>query len=234
MRRNSAVIAVVDESIEYAKYISGLIDEIFEHPEIRVFHDEKSVMEDSGHYDMAFLDAQMDNKYNLLKNMYDKTGYFVFLSKNSDPLLEVFGYKTIGFLMKQCGETEIRKSLEKLYRRYLSELIHIHCNGGDVSLRVPEIGYACVVDRKLEIHLKNGTVLKASHFAVKNLLALLPQRVFCMVDRAVLVNLAWVEEMRKESVTLVNGRTLFISRRLQSDVYEKWTALLEEHHSQIR
>ena len=174
-------------------------------------------MQESTHYDLAFLDIQLENMNGLqlakLIRRHDSTMILVFTTGETGYVLNGYEVSAFRYLLKPLKERDIKDTLTKanrLMETTKKEAVVIDC--GDVSRRIlkNDIQYIEVDNHHIILHLKDETIrFKAK---LKDFEPQFKEPQFCKCHRSYIVNLHYVNKISRDGLSINDEKTLPISR----------------------
>lgn len=171
--------------------------------------------------DVLLLDIEMDYVNGIkIKELLEKTDastYIIFITNHSEYMQEAFGRNVISFLQKPVTIHEIERCLNKA--AYLKKDYFTIAIDEKVSIRCKDILYLCIEQKYTICHSLNGnnfSTRKPLHEFEKELSEL----GFCMIQRSYIINLKYVQKIKKHEILLSSGQTFPISRRHYQHVLE--------------
>ena len=185
----------------------------------------EELLEYPGRYDLLFLDIDMspgmDGIRTGLEIKREREEYkIIMLTNQKHRMKEAFRLNVIYFLEKPVKDFEFVEAMEDYlsYRIGHGEL-EILIGNAKVMISEREIVYAFSKGGYLKLELKNregrfwGTV---ADFTKK-----LDPKLFCRCHRSYIVNLQHVKSCRKNSLIMVNGKEIPVSRDLHAEVEQR-------------
>lgn len=134
------------------------------------------------------------------------TGYAEFMSRS-------FDVEAMHYLLKPVNEEKLQECLDRVLNRNIQE-IKIPFETADqirISLPPSQICYLEACKHQCILYTKEEPYqLKTSITATCDLLS--EEQVFIKCHRSYIVNLRWIKEIRKNEITLDDGRILPVSR----------------------
>lgn len=223
-RKDEFHIAVVDDNVQYGKYICGLIESISDVYCADGFSDSACVMDCGLHYDLMILDVEIgkENGIEQAERLSLQTDYIVYLTSHSECVMDAFGYKTVGFLTKNLAEDILKEKLKKICDEYLEKAVHFITDYGQVSVRMSSILYITVENRKMYCYLRNGKEFIVRDLTLSKLMNMLDRQMFVQTDRSTVVNLDCIISIDGLELRLCDQTVLYISRRLKNNVHKEW------------
>lgn len=223
-------IAICDDEQSQLEYVHVLVQEwsmknniqtdlrLFKSAEEFWFAYEKDV------FDIVILDIQMNGQNGMdlareLRRFQDNVG-IIFLSGFTDFLSEGYEVDAVRYLLKPVDKEKLfsalsavlQKSKEKNDRKVLFPLA-----AESIAIYESEIFYTEAFSHSTKLVTKGGFL--ELPLGIGDVESMLSSDKFYKVHRSYLVNLSAIKQIRKYELTLDNGDTVPVSRRLFSDVH---------------
>ncbi len=178
-------------------------------------------------FDILFLDIDMPNISGLevAKKLREKGSdiILIFISAHEQYVFESIEYSPFRYIRKNKISEELPLAMKAAFTRLENEKdrnIIIKTDDGEVRLYHSEIMYYEIEDRRLNIHLSDGTNL-LTWKTIKELLKEMNDEKFIKLHSGCVVNVKYISEFSSYDVTLDNGERLIVSRRRIKDVKEE-------------
>lgn len=225
-------IAVVDDSREDAQHIVTYLEQFQVEKnvffQIKVFHASFDFLEEyHGEYDVIFLDIEMPgcNGMEVAKEIRtrDQAVGIIFVTSMAQYAIEGYEVNAIDFMVKPVRYFNFATKLEKALRFFQihkQQDILIHGKHGVYRLAASEIIYIekdrdyLVFQTQQDIFRERGSIKE-----IKKRLGELP---FSECTSGCLVNLSYVKRIGKDSIFLMSGMELPLSRRLKKQFSEEY------------
>ena len=150
----------------------------------------------------------------------------------NDEIYKILDLKIFNFVRKSHFKVEIGPILDLLVNNF-NELIKYYTfpiDENSISLKLYEILYFEVLNRSVIIHTKNESYT-TTHRSLKDIPINLTENNFYEIYRGIMVNFNQIKDVKDNSITLMNGKDLFISRRRVrefNEIYIKFLTLRKE------
>ena len=171
--------------------------------------------------DVLFLDIKMKKVSGIkIKEILEKTDastYIIFITNHSEYMPEAFGRNVISFLQKPVTIHEVERCLSKA--AYLKKDFFPIAIDEKVSIRCKDILYLCVEQKYTICYSLDGnsfSTRKPLYEFEKELSTL----GFCMIQRSYIINLKYIQKIKKYEITLSTGQSFPVSRRYYQHVLE--------------
>lgn len=169
--------------------------------------------------DVLFLDIKMKKISGIeIKDILERTDastYIIFITDHIEYMQEAFGRNVISFLRKPVTMHEIERNLYKA--AYLKKDYFTIAIDEKVSIRCKDILYLCVEQKYTICYLPDG-----SSFSTRKPLYEFNEELsplgFCMIQRSYIINLKYVQKIKKHEITLSTGQNFPVSRRYYQHV----------------
>ncbi|WP_455715968.1 LytR/AlgR family response regulator transcription factor [Anaerosporobacter sp.] len=188
-------------------------------------------------FDLFFLEVVFDKGNDGIElarkiREQNQTAEIVFITYRLDKAYQAFEVNALRYLPKPLEKEGLIRTLElflKNRKEKSSKLIIL--NQGQKFLNIPysKIVYFETLDRKLKVITTNKT------YIVDNKINEIEQRLedceFFRIHKSYLINLAYVKEHDRSTVTLLNGDVAYISRLKTKQFKEKYQVFIQSRTS---
>ena len=144
----------------------------------------------------------------------------VFVSAHEQYVFESIEYNPFRYIRKNRIEKELYQSIKAAVAFLKSQnekIIVIKTDVGDVKVKPSEIMYYETENRKVLIHLRDGT----DYFiwkTIKELMYEMSNESFIYIHSGCVANTKYISEFSSYDITLDNGKRLIASRRRRKDI----------------
>ena len=205
--------------------LKDILSEDMENPEISSFTGGRQLLEavrSSGGFDLYILDVYIPDMNGMeiaatLRMMKD-SGYIIFLSSSLEYAVQSYDVEAFYYFLKPIDRDKfarvIRKAAEKIEQNDHSDTLHIPTQDGVRTVRVPDVAYVTVEDRRVKYVLRDGRFLFGRTVRGKfreEVAGLKKYPVFLECGVSMMVNAAMIDAIDGESVLLSNGELLYTS-----------------------
>lgn len=215
-------IGICDDEPIFIKHIAGQIREILSAVNIPcAIHTFQSLQELQAHMHRASLDLlildillEKENGMDFAKELR-KIGNdisIIFVTSSMDFVLDGYTVEPSGYLVKPVEPDRLAKTLLGAYKKYRNRQVVIETPTQTLCLNLKEILYLEIMDKKLSIHMLDGSVLEAQ-IPLNLLLKKLPQEQFVQCHRSYVVSLPAVRSIRRYMIELKNHENIPVSKR---------------------
>lgn len=177
-------------------------------------------------YDFLFLDIESENKNGIEIGIQIKEEFpdlHIILTSAYKEYLED-GYKTKAdrFFVKPIQESLFKTEMKQLLLSYNKEE-PVFYDPKVSNFRIPykTIVYIEYIDRYTYIHLSNHKILKTK-YKMYEWLEILKNLYFAQSYKSILINLNYVDEIKKKDVVLEDGFLLPLSKHFHKPFEQKW------------
>ncbi len=178
--------------------------------------------------DILFLDIRMYqvSGMDIAKHIRDMDDdlCIIFISNMTQYALEGYRVHAFDFLVKPFDYEFFKKVFSLACRRMerrKNNTIHIKNDSGLFSLQISRILYAETLDHKLLLHTEQKDVI--CYISLGQLEKKLADSNFFRCHQSFLINLAWVTELRKDSVQMKGGDIVPVSRHRRKEFIQAMT-----------
>lgn len=173
--------------------------------------------------DILFLDIELLQKNGIevgtfiREELEDMDTHIVYISSKESYAMQLFRIQPLDFLIKPISSEKLREVLERSMKRKKSAELCFEYQKGGLFVRVPvkEILYFMSMDKKILIIKRNGQ--EEFYGRLKNLPEQLPAG-FLMIHQSYIIHQECVSEYSYESVKMMNGDILSISKPYRKEV----------------
>ncbi len=219
-------VAICDDQELYLKKVRSQIEKfsiLNSHPvEISVFNNAKNLIKSNKekHFDILFLDIKMPeiSGFELAKSIKNNKNEIIFFTNNSELVFESFEFKPFGFIRKQYLEKELLACLNRYYKEIEMNAAKIQVNfKHDVfEIRVSDILYLESYSHTLTFYLRCEKEVEIRD-NISNWVDRLESYGFIRINVGILVNYRAIIKNDKNTITLINGKMLPVSRSKVSE-----------------
>lgn len=189
------------------------------------------------HYDMIFLDIQMDgmNGIETAKVLRERKeeAVLIFITGLKDYVFEAFDVAAFHYLLKPVQEEKFAEVFERAImeaekqkqRNDEPEQLFIRKRGRSIKLDKPQILYIESRQRKVVIHMLQDTL---EIYATMNGLEKELGEQFYRCHRGYLVNLSRITGYTGDTITLCNGEDIFLAREKYNEFVKVYMRYLRD------
>ena len=177
-------------------------------------------------YEFLFLNIKLENKNGIelgIQNKEEFPNLHIILTYAFKEYLEN-GYKTKAdrFFVKPIQESLFKTEMKQLLLSYnKKEPVFYDPNVSNFRIPYKTIVYIEYIDRNTYIHLSNHKILKTK-YKMYEWLELLKNLYFAQSYKSILINLNYVDEIKKKDVVLEDGFLLPLSKHFHKSFEQKW------------
>ena len=193
--------------------------------EIRVYTSPLKMLEEANELNVLFLDIEMPELDGIEAGErlmeVNPSCKVVLATSRIDRFKDAFRIKALRFVTKPYDRDEIKDALYASLDMAIGEhTVEIFLNRICYKVKEKDIRYIRAFNGYVEIIVSKGVYRKDT--SLDALEETFDKRLFCRIHRQYLVNLKYIESHKKDSV-IVNGETLPISKRRQTDFMCQYT-----------
>lgn len=197
--------------------------------EIDVWYSGESVQNDLQkgiELELLFLDIELIQNNgiavgNFIRNeLEDMQTHIVYISSKESYAMQLFKVQPLDFLIKPVTTEQIKEVLIRSVKHKRSTDTYFEYQKGNSVFRIPikDIAYFTSMDKKIVIVKKDGE--EEFYGKLKNIAENLPVE-FIMIHQSYIINQVYVREYSYETVKMVNGENLNISKPYRKDTRRK-------------
>jgi DNA-binding LytR/AlgR family response regulator len=216
--------------------IQALFVEISTECEIEVWYDGESLENDLKKgvgLDILFLDIELLQKNGvevgafIRDEMGDTELHIVYISSKQGYAMELFKMQPLDFLVKPVSGQKLKEVITRSMRRKKYAESCFEYQKGSQIFRIPvkEIIYFMSMDKKILMVKKDGQ--EEFYGKLKNVIRQLPVG-FLMIHQSYVIHQEYVSEYSYESVKMMNGDVLSVSKPYRKEVRAKVKQYLKE------
>lgn len=197
--------------------------------EIDVWYSGESVQNDLQkgiELELLFLDIELIQNNgiavgNFIRNeLEDMQTHIVYISSKESYAMQLFKVQPLDFLIKPVTTEQIKEVLIRSVKHKRSTDTYFEYQKGNSVFRIPikDIAYFTSMDKKIVIVKKDGE--EEFYGKLKNIAENLPVE-FIMIHQSYIINQVYVREYSYETVKMVNGENLNISKPYRKETRRK-------------
>ena len=213
-------ITICDDDKKMCRFLSDMIskklDSLHEPHTIACHTGAAGLLASSLDMDLLFLDIRMPGTggISLAKQLrqHNFSGAIIFVTMLKDYMLDAFEVEAFDYLCKPVDEIRLENSLKRFLKRRNSQgeaNLFIHTANWCRTVRLCDIYYCEVINRKIYLHTADGTI--DYYGRLKEVERQLDER-FIKCHRSYIVNLTFLQEYSGGQILLKNGSRIPASR----------------------
>lgn len=179
-------------------------------------------------FSLIFLDIEMPeiDGYELAKNIkiINPETYIIFVSGHDNFVFQSYEYEPLWFIRKSEVEEMIPKAIDKFIQKtkHLSQKLQYRSDYKIITIYTKNILYIEGSMHTLTIHMINDSIDSFKVYGtIKKEENRLQNQTFLRIHRNYLVNMKFVEVVEENTLLLVNGERLPVSKERKAQVKEK-------------
>lgn len=197
--------------------------------EIDVWYSGESIQNDLQkgiELDLLFLDIELVQENGItvgkfIRNeMEDMQTHIVYISSKERYAMQLFKVQPLDFLIKPVSVEQLKEVLMRSVKQKSRPDAYFEYQKGNSVFRIPikDIAYFTSMDKKIVIVKKDGE--EEFYGKLKNIAENLPVE-FIMIHQSYIINQVYVREYSYETVKMVNGENLNISKPYRKETRRK-------------
>ena len=216
--------------------IQRLSAELLTKFEIEVWYSGESLecdLKKGAELDIIFLDIELLQKNGIeigtfiRDEMEDTDTHIVYISSKQGYAMELFKMQPLEFLVKPISAVRLKEVLERSMKRkkYAESCFEYQRGSRIFRVSVREILYFMSMDKKVLMIKKEGQ--EEFYGKLKNVMEQLPAG-FLMIHQSYVIHQEYVSEYSYESIKMMNGDVLSVSKPYRKEVRAKVKQYLKE------
>lgn len=224
-----------DELIELERTHKFLTQYIYEHPQYEITvhtfsapFELLSYVTEQGGFDIIILDIYMDGMLGTetareLRRLGDK-GELIFITSSRDHALEAFEVEATQYLIKPYSETALFGALDKVMQRLNRErrvIVTLKTSEGVTRLAIRDVVFTETSRNNYQtIHTIQGKKIEVRMTATEIFELLSQNKFFVRCGAAISLNLKYIRQLSKDTITFDTGEHLAYPYRAYSKLKE--------------
>ena len=238
--RSKVKIAICDDEQEYREQIREYLIEYKKEKNISLYIKEfesgDTLAESGEAFNMVFLDYCMKGHNGIESakaiRKKDLRCGIVFVTAYPDFVFDSFEVQPFRFLLKPLAKEKIFEAIDS----YIAQMkvampITVIEEGCRISVLTDDIVYAEADGKNCYIHTRSKTYHSSSTLA--KLQEILPESAFYRIHKSYLINMYCVTMIDGKLVTMINGRTLPVSRTKCKDFKDHYMTFVADNYLRI-
>lgn len=213
-------IAICDDEPAACRLLTQKVEahmgELKEPCEIKCFFSAAQLLQAPYSYDLLFLDIQMPEQdgITIAKKIRENQNrsIIIFITALSEHVYDAFEVEALDYICKPIDESRLQKALNRAVAKMKeneNRSLFIQTKNWCKAVKLEDIYYCEVMNRKIYLHTKNGVV--EYYCKLEKVEKQLDYR-FVRCHRSYLVNLDYLKEYSSVGITLENGERVPASR----------------------
>ena len=187
------------------------------------------MLSDKSHYDLVLLDIDLPGISGMeaaqLLRVYDETTPIIFVTNLAKFAVKGYEVGATGFIVKPVSWGNLAMSLDRALRsirQNVGRSVMVPTEDGSRVVPFRQIVYVEVTGHRLTYHLEDGSTLEARG-ALGSLEAELAGAPIIRISKSCVVNMDKIVLVRGQSVQVITGETLSVSRARKREVMDAVT-----------
>ena len=223
-------IAVCDDEAamcgQIAQMTAQILTRLDEPFKIDCYQDPRSLLEQADLLDLLFLDIQMPglDGVDLAKKLraQENPCAIIFVTILRDCMLDAFEVEAVDYLCKPVDKDRLERALGRVLKHRREKdasekSLFIQTKGWSRSVKIRDIYYCEVINRKIYLHTKDGVI---DHYGRLREVEDQLNGHLIRCHRSYLVNPRYLQEYRNGRITLENGEEIPVSRQYKQALLE--------------
>lgn len=175
-------------------------------------------------FDVLFLDIELKDMTGIeigkkLRLEISHPMEIIFISAHPEYALDLFKIRPMDFLIKPFNEIDVEKIIDECYSKcHASNEYMTYKSGTDIGrVRYDDILYLSSDLRKILIHKTDSNIIDI-YAKLDDISKKLPEQIFWRIHKSYIVNIRKVELFQYETMKLINGEILTISKPYRQDI----------------
>ncbi len=213
-------IAVCDDDLREREQVIGALRAWDPSAQAECFSNGASLLDAAGQdppFDIVFLDIYMPDENGLktagtLREISPRTG-LVFVTNSEEHALDAFSLYALHYLLKPVTAQGVAEAFRRLrnLRPELKKTIRLTVGRSTQTVALDHICCLASSNHAVEITLTDGQQIRI--WTPLGELEQMLDRSFLKINRGIIVNMDFIEEMRAKSCVMQNGQELFLAVR---------------------
>ena len=229
-------IAVCDDELvvcqQLKEMVSGILEQWKEPFKVVCHTNAASLLFSSLDYDLIFLDIQMPglDGVGLAKRLRGQMfgGDLIFVTVLPEYMPDAFEVEAMDYLCKPVDEGRLRRTLKRALKHFhekTEKCLFIRTMNWYKSVKICDIYYCEVINRKIYLHTKNGLI--DYYGKIKDVeQQAMPGMIRC--HRSFLINPDYLKEYVNGEIILENGERIPVSKRYRQTFVERMMRYMEQ------
>ena len=228
------LVAIVDDDPQDAALLNSLAEAYFKNKNISAmihqFRDGLDFIRGTEHYDIVFMDIQMDRLDGLessrIMRKINGEACLIFVTNMAQYAIRGYEVDALDFIVKPATGEAIAYVLDKAVQRLGNSgntAFFLKTAEGTVSLSSNDIRYVEVFDHNLVYHTTRGVYHVRGK--ISDVSGKLNQRHFVLCNRSFVVNLRYVSNITADSLT-IDDTQISISKSRRRELMQRFSSFL--------
>jgi len=193
-------------------------------------------VETQGCFDIYLLDVIMPDMTGIQTGeklrSHGDSGKIVFITATVDYAAASYDVQAFHYLVKPVGQEKFFEVLDKIIKSFdgRSSVLSVKTSAGEKRLNVDDLLYVDMVDRALNYHMLDGSVVESIKLRgpfSEAVSVLVKEAGFTMCGASIALSLRHIDTMGRESISMTGGYTVYPPRTGYADAHKAWVEYMQ-------
>lgn len=210
-------IAVIDDDIEFAKFLKDKLSHIITNRRIDIYKDiEEKIYYTK--YDFIFLDVMLEDEvsfeYGVKIKKYNPDVQIVYMSNFEHMIFDSIQFDVFFFIRKENLDHDIHNLLKKLeeFKRRKELSVEIIVNSLPLTIPQRSIMYIESIINTNMISIFSTDKTYETYLSLTKMYKMVNQNNFVKLNAQYIINLYYVDHVNKDSLILTNSKEIYFTR----------------------
>lgn len=221
-------IAILDDEPIYLEQMKNIITSSFSDASISTFTTVNALLCANTDVDLLLLDIELPQMDGItLADVYqNRFPNIIFITTHDELVYDAFGKNILGFIKKSEMQEKLMIKIKEFIAKQEIRIV-LNTSKGFLTCPANEILYFYYEDAIIHVKTVKQTII-LNYRSLKQLQSVLDEKMFCFIDRNVIVNITQIIRLRKvvKEVELINHKKFNVSKR-------NWPLLLSLYQREV-